>query len=98
MKICPNCKCKYSDSEFYCIKDNYRLHKYTEEQARIDQSIDKEKQELQKLNNIPKCPICQSTNIQKISSINRAVHGLAFGLFSKTARSQWVCNNCGNKW
>lgn len=46
----------------------------------------------------PKCPICQSPNIKKLSEVNRAVHGLAFGLFSKTARSQWVCNSCGNKW
>lgn len=46
----------------------------------------------------PKCPVCQSPNINKISGLSRAVHGLTFGLFSKTARSQWVCNSCGNKW
>lgn len=48
--------------------------------------------------NAPKCPTCQSTNIKKISDTKRAVHGLAFGLFSKTARSQFECNNCGYKW
>lgn len=48
--------------------------------------------------NIPRCPTCSSTNIQKISTADRAAHGLAFGLFSKTARSQWECKNCGNKW
>lgn len=46
----------------------------------------------------PKCPVCQSPNINKISGLSRAAHGLTFGLFSKTARSQWVCNSCGNKW
>ena len=45
----------------------------------------------------PKCPVCQSPNISKLSTVNRAAHGFAFGLFSKTARSQWVCSNCGNK-
>ena len=46
----------------------------------------------------PKCPMCGSTNIHKISGVKRATHGLAFGLFSKTARSQWECGNCHNKW
>lgn len=46
---------------------------------------------------VPKCPICQSPNIRKISSAKRVAHGYAFGLFSNTARSQWECLNCGNK-
>ena len=48
--------------------------------------------------NIPRCPTCGSTNIKMISSLNRAVHGYAFGLFSKTARSQFCCQNCSYKW
>lgn len=47
--------------------------------------------------NTPKCPTCNSTNIKKISSLSRAAHGYAFGLFSKTARSQFECKNCGMK-
>ena len=48
--------------------------------------------------NVPRCPTCNSTNIKKISSLNRVAHGYAFGLFSKTARSQFCCQNCGYKW
>lgn len=48
--------------------------------------------------NVPRCPVCNSSNIQKISGASRITHGLAFGLFSKTARSQFKCNHCGNKW
>lgn len=48
--------------------------------------------------NQPKCPTCGSTNIEKISTTSRVTHGLMFGLFSKTARSQFKCKNCGNKW
>lgn len=51
----------------------------------------------QPLTNQPKCPLCQSSNIQQISTIKRATHGMAFGLLSTTARSQWECKNCGNK-
>lgn len=48
--------------------------------------------------NIPTCPTCCSTNIQKISGLSRAAHGYMFGLFSKTAKSQFCCKNCGYKW
>lgn len=54
--------------------------------------------EIQQANCVPTCPTCGSTNIQKISGLNRAAHGYMFGLFSKTAKSQFCCKNCGYKW
>ncbi len=59
-----------------------------------NEEIFKPKQDI----NTPKCPTCGSTNIKKISSVSKAAHGLAFGLFSKTARSQFECLNCHYKW
>lgn len=47
---------------------------------------------------IPKCPTCSSTNIERISSFDKAAGAVMFGLFSKTARSQFKCRNCGYKW
>ena len=47
--------------------------------------------------NTPKCPTCGSTNIHKISDLRRGVHGLAWGILSNTARSQFECKNCGYK-
>lgn len=49
-------------------------------------------------NNIPKCPTCQSANIKHISTARKAIHGMAFGVLSKTAHSQFECCNCGYKW
>ena len=46
----------------------------------------------------PKCPTCGSTNIEKISVSSKIVGAGLFGIFSKTARSQFKCNNCGYKW
>lgn len=46
----------------------------------------------------PRCPICLSPKIEKLSIANRAAYGAMFGLFSKTAHSQWKCKNCGNLW
>lgn len=48
--------------------------------------------------NVPKCPTCGSTNIEKISTLSKATGAYMFGLLSKTARSQFKCKNCGYKW
>lgn len=46
----------------------------------------------------PKCPTCGSTNIRKISATSKTLGAIGFGLLSKTAKSQFKCNNCGYKW
>lgn len=48
-------------------------------------------------NNQPKCPLCQSTNIKNISTINRATSVAVVGLASSKIGKQWECKNCGNK-
>lgn len=48
--------------------------------------------------NIPRCPTCQSTNIEKISLTKKAVGGALFGLFSSNVRKTMYCKNCGYKW
>ena len=48
--------------------------------------------------NLPKCPTCGSANIRKISDAKKALHAIAFGIFSKTAFSQFECQNCHYKW
>lgn len=48
--------------------------------------------------NIPKCPTCQSTNIEKISVGKKTVGGFMFGLFSSDVRNTMHCKNCGYKW
>ena len=48
--------------------------------------------------NIPHCPTCNSTNIKKISAASKAGGMFMFGIFSKTAKSQFQCNDCGYKW
>lgn len=48
--------------------------------------------------NTPHCPTCNSTNIKRISAASKAVGVGLFGIFSKTARSQFECKDCGYKW
>jgi len=48
--------------------------------------------------NIPKCPICGSTNIKKISMTNKAVSALAFGVLAAGHVSKtWKCEVCNSK-
>lgn len=48
--------------------------------------------------NIPKCPTCGSTNIERISAGKKLAGSMLFGLFSKDAKSTFHCKNCNYKW
>ena len=47
---------------------------------------------------VPKCPVCQSTSIQKVDAIDRAISigilGIASGKIGKTRK----CKSCGYLW
>lgn len=44
---------------------------------------------------IPRCPVCSSSDLRRISTSERVVSGVAGGLlFSKKARSQFQCLTC----
>lgn len=48
--------------------------------------------------NTLRCPTCSSTRVKRISTTAKVAGAATFGLFSKTARSQFKCENCGYKW
>ena len=48
--------------------------------------------------NKPKCPTCQSENIQKISAMTKAGSVALWGIFSQKVKKQWHCNSCGSEW
>lgn len=48
--------------------------------------------------NVPKCPICSSTKIHKISLTNKAASVIAFGVFATGHVSKtYKCDVCGSK-
>lgn len=47
---------------------------------------------------LPKCPTCQSTDIQKMSGFERGVSIFGLGLFSKKINKTYKCNQCGYMW
>lgn len=48
--------------------------------------------------NIPHCPTCGSTNVERISIGSKAVGAYMFGLFSSNVRNTYRCKNCKYKW
>lgn len=44
------------------------------------------------------CPICGSTNVQRISDLNRAVSVGTMGLASSKIGKQYECKKCKHKW
>lgn len=66
----------------------------------MDEDYDKEHPEEKDIKpapqptNLPTCPICHSTNVQKISGLSRMASVGFFGIGSKKIGKQWHCNNC----
>lgn len=50
--------------------------------------------------NVPKCPTCGSTNIRRISTVEKATGVILFGIFSNKRKYQFECQNpkCKYKW
>ena len=46
----------------------------------------------------PRCPHCNSTNIEKISTVNRATSIAMTGLASGKIGKQYKCKNCKHMW
>ena len=76
---------------------------YTVKIKKMKNSIEEEKELKRKKStnyssNIPKCPICGSTNLSKISIIKTGMKIGAFGLLGAgDVGKTWKCNNCGSK-
>lgn len=51
-----------------------------------------------KVDNTPKCPHCQSTNIKSISGLNRGMSIAMLGIFSKKINKSFECKKCGYTW
>lgn len=74
--------------EFQFKLNQFKLQqKQSENQSVVQNSV-----------NEPKCPTCNSTNIEKISTTSKVFGGVMFGLFSSNIRNTMHCKNCGYKW
>lgn len=86
------------DPDLYARKDEIIKQKQEQEMNEFRRQTGGVSWVDDKIVNKPKCPTCGSTNIQKISASAKLGGAIMFGIFSKTAKSQWECRNCGSKW
>lgn len=45
-----------------------------------------------------RCPFCNSSDLTRITAVDKAVNIALFGLFGNKRRYQWHCNNCKTNW
>lgn len=81
------------DEELY----NLRVGKEKRQQQATLDMMRMEKQQAQKAN-VPKCPTCGSTNVERISTAQKAFGFALVGLFSSNLGKTMHCKNCGYKW
>ena len=85
-------------SDIIAFNNNQIPADYNEvlEKMRASNRARRERAEVSK----PKCPMCGSTNISKISTLSRASSIVGFGILSKKIGKQWQCNNpkCKHMW
>ena len=95
-KVCPKCSSVFLYEIDHCTHCGYSTEKYKRRMRSLgDENISHNKEI-----HLPKCPMCGSTNIQKISDFSRASSIIGFGILSKKIGKQWQCNNpkCKHLW
>ena len=80
---------------------NKKLTAYHHEEMleRQSKNIARMQKEADKRNYVPRCPVCGSSNIGKITVAKRAAKTAVFGAIGAMddIGKTWKCNNCGSK-
>lgn len=85
---------EYGNNQFSEEAYQHRLDVIKKENADINRRLE-QRTHLQQ--NLPHCPVCNSTNIEKISIGKKAKGSFLFGIFSSDVRKQMRCRDCGYK-
>lgn len=80
---------KQNDIIEYNIKMTKFRSYYEAERQAMQERVEK---------NTPKCPTCGSTNINKISGLDRAASVSLLGIFSKKINKSYQCKDCKFTW
>lgn len=78
------------------VKRQQEIQMGIERDRQINEGI--ERRNLQAQQCVPKCPICGSTNLSKLSAIGKATKIGLFGIFGAGDLGKtWKCNNCSSR-
>ena len=99
--LCPECNNEVDDNLSICPHCGFDLALYNKFFDRIYAT---KLNQLNKENNfstldgdtaaVPRCPYCGSSDLDRITSIEKVANIALFGLFGNKRRYQWHCNNC----
>lgn len=91
-------RCGKTDEYSEEAHQNFRrkLHEWAEEERKKPSQPVVQNTSTASSTNQPHCPICQSTNIEKISMFKRMLSTSMFGIASDKVGKQWHCKSCGN--
>lgn len=85
---CNNFEDIYASDE---LKQQWAKEEKSKEQTEINAKI-------QATVNIPRCPICKSVDLSKITTTKKVMKIAAFGIFGMGDNGKtWKCNSCGSK-
>lgn len=112
--ICPECKCEISEGASACKQCGFDLAMFKEAYERIyaekirklNESENPHKQiHINNQTHVlaqgvhkPRCPYCNSENLSRITSFDKAVNIALFGILGNKRKYQWHCNNCKTDW
>lgn len=71
---------------------------YNLKMSQFKSQLEQQKSSKTQNNNCPKCPTCHSTNVFKISEIERGTSIISLGIFSKKINKSYKCKHCGYIW
>ena len=81
--------------ECFCENESDRIIEVFENDV---QSVNVMNRNISNTRCIPKCPTCNSDNVEKISLGSKAIGGVMFGILSSNVRKSYRCKNCGYRW
>lgn len=88
-------------SAYNLSKDNFEEYQrqVIREQDELQKRLEAERAaKMKQQANIPKCPVCGSANVSKISTLNRSASIATVGLASSKIGKQYECKACKHKW
>ena len=88
-------------SAYNLSKDNFEEYQrqVIREQDELQKRLEAElAAKMKQQANIPKCPVCGSANVGKISTLNRLASIATVGLASSKIGTQYECKSCKHKW
>lgn len=96
MNVTDNFKCEKCGSNKYLVAENeYEKVLICDECA---ECYVVEQKKIRPTSNVPKCPTCGSSDIEKISVTSKAVDTVIFGILGTKRYKTFRCNKCKYEW